>query len=394
MCKVSVILPSYNVAQYIRECLESVINQTLPDIELLCVDAESSDGTLEILREYAQNDTRIRVILSDRKSYGYQMNLGLKAARGEYIGIVETDDYIPPTMYDDLYALAMRERAEIVKADFYRFTEEGTTITRTYNRLDPTDSFYGRILDPSHTPQVFRFIMNTWSGIYLRSFLLKNEIWHHETDGASYQDNGFWFKTFCCAKRIYFVGKPYYMNRRDNASSSVLNPGKVYCMSAEWAYIYDWLRQNLQRFKAFQGSYALRKYHSLLFTYQRIAPRFRESFIRHFSEEMRLMIESNEYDRSAFTSYEWRRLHMIAYTPELYHAICSTGCYHRYPYQWITGGLHGHEALCLLIRKADRWVNRLELFFSFIRYEGLLQTLHHIRWKNKRDYIDKGNAHG
>ena len=68
--KVSVIMPSLNVAPYVRECIESVLGQTLREIEIICVDAGSTDGTLEILREYAEKDSRITLIVSDKKSYG------------------------------------------------------------------------------------------------------------------------------------------------------------------------------------------------------------------------------------------------------------------------------------------------------------------------------------
>ena len=100
MPKVSIVMPSLNVRPYIEECLDSVQNQTLKDIEILCVDAGSTDGTLEFLRERAAADSRIQVIESDRKSYGYQINLGIKAAKGEYFAILESDDYIIPEMYE------------------------------------------------------------------------------------------------------------------------------------------------------------------------------------------------------------------------------------------------------------------------------------------------------
>ena len=86
--KISIIMPSLNVVEYIDECIKSVLNQTLTDIEILCVDAGSEDGTWEKLEQYASNDVRVKLIRSERKSYGYQMNLGIKAAKGEYIGIV------------------------------------------------------------------------------------------------------------------------------------------------------------------------------------------------------------------------------------------------------------------------------------------------------------------
>lgn len=122
MPKVSIVMPSLNVAAYVRECMESVIRQTLKDIEILCVDAGSTDGTWEILRKYADKDKRIKLIHSEKKSYGHQMNLGIREATGSYIGIVETDDYILPKMYERLYTYALDNDADFVKSDYYAFT--------------------------------------------------------------------------------------------------------------------------------------------------------------------------------------------------------------------------------------------------------------------------------
>ncbi|MCR2065245.1 glycosyltransferase family 2 protein, partial [Campylobacter helveticus] len=91
--KVSVIIPSLNSINYYDECIKSVINQSLKEIEIICVDANSTDGTLELIKKYQAQDERIKLIISDKKSYGYQMNLGIAAASGEYVGIVESDDY-------------------------------------------------------------------------------------------------------------------------------------------------------------------------------------------------------------------------------------------------------------------------------------------------------------
>lgn len=393
MCKVSLILPSLNVARFMDECLHSVIAQTLQDIEIICVDAGSTDGTLDIIRKYAAQDQRVRLVHSDRKSYGYQMNLGMRQATGEYIGIVETDDFVPTTMYEALYRTAVRENAEIVKADFYRFKTVGDRIERTYNRLDPSGAYYGRIIDPAREQQVFRFIMNTWSGIYLRRFLEENAIVHNETPGASYQDNGFWFKTFCCAKRVFFVDKPYYMNRRDNEASSVANPGKVYCMTEEWTYIERWLREDEARFQTFIGVYTLRKYHSLLITYHRIAPEYREEFIQHMANEMGRLLSSGEYSRSAFTDYEWRKLNRIVSSPLDDHRLCALGCSHL----WVARILEKtakRKRVSGAIRKADGLLDKAEIVCSWIKYEGFARTMRRIKWKNTKDLVSKEEAHG
>lgn len=243
MVKVSLVLPSLNVGKYIGECIESAINQTLQEIEIICVDAGSTDGTLEIIEEYAERDSRIQVIKSDQKSYGHQMNLGIGAAKGEYIGILETDDIAPPEMYEELYEVAYRNRVDLVKADFYRFTGSGDNMKKDLIRVTGKKSdAYNKVIDVSKEKGCFNFVMNTWSGIYSRKFLLENEIWHHETPGASFQDNGFWFQTFMKAKRAYFVNKAYYMNRRDREDSSVFNSKNIYAICEE----YDWLEEKLK----------------------------------------------------------------------------------------------------------------------------------------------------
>ena len=106
MKKVSVIIPVYNVEEYLEECMESVIHQTLKEIEILCVNDGSTDHSLQILEQYAKKDDRIRIISQKNGGYGKAMNQGLDAASGEYIGIVEPDDYVPLNMYEDLYRKA------------------------------------------------------------------------------------------------------------------------------------------------------------------------------------------------------------------------------------------------------------------------------------------------
>ena len=120
---VSVIMPSLNVAPYIEMCMDSVLCQTLQQIEILCIDAGSTDGTLEILKKYALKDERIRILESSRKSYGYQINLGIKEAKGQYIGIVETDDFIDASMYRELYSYTQKDFPDFIKGGFYDYAE-------------------------------------------------------------------------------------------------------------------------------------------------------------------------------------------------------------------------------------------------------------------------------
>ena len=93
---VSVLIPVYNTEKYVRECVESVRKQTLHEIEILCLDDGSTDRSAEILDELATEDERIHVMHKKNSGYGSTMNLGIRAAQGKYVGIVESDDYIEP----------------------------------------------------------------------------------------------------------------------------------------------------------------------------------------------------------------------------------------------------------------------------------------------------------
>lgn len=301
MPKVTVILPSLNVHEYIEDCLQSVCNQTLTDIEIICVDAGSNDGTLETIRDFEQKDKRIKVLLSDKKSYGRQMNLGIDAATGEYIGIVETDDYVRPEMFEQLYEIAHATNLDFVKADFYRFNhdKEGKEILYL-NKLTDDIAYYNRIINPRKEKQVFKFVMNTWSGIYKKEFLIKNNIRHSETPGASFQDTDFWFQTFSLAERTYFVDKPYYMNRRDNPNSSVYSNKKIYAFCNEYDYIYSKLFEG-NRNSDLIPEFQLYRYRSYMSSLNKCEGEDKKRFAYKFKEDLLASKARDELDLSLFT---------------------------------------------------------------------------------------------
>lgn len=235
MPKVTIILPSYNVISYIRQCLDSVISQSLRDIEIICVDAGSTDGTREILNEYASGDSRVQVFHSEKKSYGYQMNLGIREARGEYIGIVETDDYIEPSMYELLYKIAEHHKADIVKAGRYEMYEfaDGDSMEEVTVYL-PADKKTNETLNPDEDPSLHRWDMNIWNGIYKVEFLRSHEIRFRETDGAAFQDIGFFQTGMNDANRVVYIRNPLYHYRKIRPGASTWNPSCLHYVCDEY----------------------------------------------------------------------------------------------------------------------------------------------------------------
>ena len=322
MIKESIVVPGYNVQEYLTECMESVIGQTLKEIEIICVNDGSTDGSPEILERFAARDKRIVVLHRENGGYGCAVNEGMKRAAGEYVGIVEPDDYVPPDMYQDLYRTAKEYELDFVKADFYRFTT-GADGERefVYNHLSQKPVDYNRVFTPARCPDALRFVMNTWSGIYRREFLEEHNIRHHETPGASFQDNGFWIQTFIYGGRAMIIDRPYYRNRRDNPASSVNSREKVYCINIEYDYIRGILTKNPDIWERFKYMYWFKKYHNYMGTLWRIGEEYRREYVVRFSEELRRGMALGEIKRDVFSDLAWSHIQGMAEDPERYY-VC------------------------------------------------------------------------
>lgn len=317
MVKVSIVMPMFNQEKYIVECLSSVLRQTLQEIEIIVVNDGSTDNSLALVKEFAQRDDRIVIIDKPNSGYGHSMNVGMDRASGEYIGIVETDDYVDEEMFAALYDAAKQNGdADVVKSDFYRFSSEQGFLSRKLVKLSEKKEYYNRPLCPLQEREVFRFPMNTWTGIYRREFLQKYGIRHNETPGASYQDNGFWFQTFCFARTAVFVNRAFYMNRRDNPNSSVYNPGKVYCVCEEYAYIARILDGFPQIKEKIIGYYWLKKYHNYTFTLQRIAYMYKKEFALRMQKEFAEGERLGQLEKDLFTEKDRADIALLLSDPE------------------------------------------------------------------------------
>ncbi len=242
MAKVSVIIPVLNGAEYIRECMDSIVGQTISDIEIIPVDAGSTDGTLEILKEYAKKDARIKLLTADKKSMGYQYNVGIAAAEGEYVGFCESDDYISETMYEKLARIAEKEDLDYIRSNFDMFIDKDERIFLNYHILAGNRNvLYGKIFKPTDYPDILYRDVNMWNGIYKREFIQRNAIKLNETPGAAFQDTGFVIQTFLAAKRAMYVQEDANKYRRDNIGSSVYNLKGVVNVVQEAEYSEEYL---------------------------------------------------------------------------------------------------------------------------------------------------------
>ena len=290
MPKISVIVPVYNVEKYLRECLESLICQTLEDIEIICINDGSTDSSLAILEEFAAKDARIKIINKENSGYGASMNAGLNAAAGEYIGIIESDDFADKKMFEDLYNLALKNDADIVKSDFYyHFSNEN--ISRKAGKISSKNKVFGIKDDTS----VLKILPTIWSAVYKKSFLDENNIRFLETKGASYQDTSFAFKTLACAKRIYFTQSAYVYYRCDNDNSSVKSKEKVFYICDEFDEITRFLEENPEIKKIANREKLKLQFNRYKWNALRIDEAFRDDFTDKFQKTFNEFYQKGEF---------------------------------------------------------------------------------------------------
>lgn len=319
MPKVSIIVPLYNSEAYLDECLASAEAQTLKDIEILCIDDGSTDSSPAILQKHQALDSRIRILTKPNSGYGNSMNLGIENATGEYIGILESDDYVDPEAYERYYSLAKEfDNLDFVRSDFMRFYGEGETRTFEPIHFIWKEAYYNRVVNPSEDYGLFKGNNLTQPGIYRRQFLLDQHIRYNETPGASYQDNGFWFQVFMLAKKAYFTHETHYMIRRDNPNSSVKSRDKVFCMCDEYNYIRDFILSRPELGHEALAVCSRARFDNYVWTLERIAPEHRMPFLRRFSSDFRFLEANGELERFQFRNDQWELLESIMLNPIRY----------------------------------------------------------------------------
>lgn len=343
MPKISVLMPIYNVERYLREALLSVADQTLRDIEILCINDGSTDGSCVIAAEFCKLDARFRLIDKPNSGYGASMNRGLAEAQGDYIAILEPDDIYEPTALETLYKAAQISDADVIKANYWFYWSKPQSKDKLIqvvkpawfedaaqieylavgplaigsNNGDTSDGIACMVADPYELPGIFFMIPSIWSALYKRSYLAEHDIRFLETPGASFQDLSFTFKVFVYTHKVCLVNAPILHYRQDNESSSVNDPKKAYCVIEELAEI-DAVVEALEEPGSGKelGSESISAddylsqiayriaYDNYLWNYQRLAPDVRKAFIQQGADDLRAKQIKGNYNPEFFEPYQ------------------------------------------------------------------------------------------
>lgn len=207
--KVSIIIPVYNVDKYIEKCLKSLIAQTLRQIEIICVNDGSTDNSLKILNYYKEKDSRIKVINQNNAGPGKSRNVGIKLAKGDFIGFVDGDDWVDKNYFEKLYNAAIQYNCDIAAGDFYR---QGKFIRSQKLKYKNIKAFY----EPAEKmKQAFIPKHNyVWNKIYKREALLSMPF----PENCYYEDMRWLIKVIYYLNGFVTVPNVFYYYRKNQGS--------------------------------------------------------------------------------------------------------------------------------------------------------------------------------
>jgi glycosyltransferase involved in cell wall biosynthesis len=307
---VSIIVPIYNTERYLRRCLDSIVTQTLSDIEIILLNDGSKDGSLAIMKEYAKKDGRVQIMDKPNEGYGKTMNRGIDAASGKYVGIVESDDWIEADMYETLYKIARDNDVEVVKSRYVFFDDKTGASKPTKDTFSACD--VEQVINPRRCPGVFYVSPSIWSAIYRRDFLNENEIRFLESPGASYQDTGFNFKVWAMADRVWLTQKPLLHYRVGHSCRSTASRDKAFCVCDEFREIERYMKDKPAKFQEVEKIFNAVKYGVWKWNLGRLEGGNREAFYKTFEEEFAPVFKDKKIDLANITSKDRLKLKMWA----------------------------------------------------------------------------------
>ena len=294
MPAISVIIPTYNAAKYLREALDSLLAQTFSDWEAVCVNDGSTDNSLEILQEYASQDPRFRVLDGPNGGYGKAMNRGMDAAAGKYMAILEPDDILPPDAYKTLFNLAEEHGVDVVRGGLCQFYEENGEKVFSH----PVDfCVKDRVFCPRCHDNVFFMAPNTVCALYRLDYLRRMSIRYHESPGASFQDTSFFFRSLSFAQSMLVTGAVVYLYRQDNPSSSINTiDSKWQVLTKEYDFLESRLREQEDMWPELEPLFRAKFIESHMWFYNRLTEIRRRDFAALFRERVQQM-PSVPYER-------------------------------------------------------------------------------------------------
>lgn len=303
MKKVSIIIPVYNVERYLARCIDSCINQTYNNVEIICVNDGSTDGSLNILEHYKILDSRIQIINKENGGLSSARNAGVAASVGDYILFVDSDDFISCDSVEHLVRNAERNSSDVVIFDYFyahvdRSMRKILTIIEWNDKRYENKSFNLSNVDKS---AYLLIPVAAWCKFYRAEFLKENNITFFE--GVIFEDVDYNAKVLSKAERITYVNEPlyhYYVGRSDQIMAK--NDESLFDVISVYLSAEKTLKQS-KSFEKCKASFYLLVMRDLLMKLRIIKPELQEILYNKY-KEMNLDIDYEIYEKGNYNQVE------------------------------------------------------------------------------------------
>ena len=283
---ISVIVPIYNVEKYLSKCLDTILAQTFSNIEIICVNDGSTDNSRKILAQYAQKDSRIKIV--DKKNGGLSSarNAGMKVAQGEYYSFIDSDDWIDETMLEKLYNSMVALDTDISICAVHQFDE-------TRQELDDSNPYYTLgFFDESFDNRAFSYVdtkpflldvcVMAWNKLYRKSFI--DECQAEFPEGLIFEDGPFFFSIFFKTKKVSIVRDFLYYYRINRSGSIIQKAGKKFLNVIDVVELMYSKIKEIPDFEDVKYIFFRKKVEDFIYRFENLNPKYRKAFAKKLKQ--------------------------------------------------------------------------------------------------------------
>ena len=283
---ISVIVPVYNVEKYLAKCLDTILAQTFSNIEIICVNDGSTDNSRKILAQYAQKDSRVKIV--DKKNGGLSSarNAGMKVATGEFYSFIDSDDWIEETMLEKLYNSMVSLNTDISICAVHQYDE-------TNQKIDDSNPYYTLgYFDETFDNKAFSYVetkpflldvcVMAWNKLYRKSFI--DECQAEFPDGLIFEDGPFFFSIFFKTKRVSIVRDYLYYYRINRNGSIIQKAGKKFLNVIDVVELMYNKIKEIPDFEDVKYTFFRKKVEDFIYRFENLNPKYRNAFAKKLKQ--------------------------------------------------------------------------------------------------------------
>lgn len=295
MIKVSVIIPVYNVENYLEECLDSIINQSLVDIEIICINDGSTDKSLEILNNYLKKDNRIQIINQENQGHAVATNNGIELANGKYLFLMDSDDILELTALEEAYNKAEDNNVDFVifQAINYYMDIDKLVKSEQYSMNALADYVGDNVFNYKNIKDyIFKITVTPWSKLYNREFIINSKAKFPQ--GLIFDDNVFFFDILFSAERICFLRKHLFKRRWYSSSSTTYGGVKFIDYIRISNLIWDVFKKH-DVFDEFKKDLYAKKTSTVYYWYKKINKEFKQEYFNEMKNDYLKLANNDDF---------------------------------------------------------------------------------------------------